>query len=108
MTHCRVEQDLNKFLAEEETTFHRMEAIEYREKEVRETFCDIANGPEGFDHACYWLGGEFSEELMDNALSVLFGDTNPYFEEAVTRKAAEMVDADKPEPDAPDYDDDRL
>ncbi len=104
MTHCRVEQDLNKHLAEEETAFHRMEAIEYREREVRETFIDIAMAADGFEGACHWLGGVFSEELMDNALSALFGDTNPYFLEAVTRKATEIVDSEQPEPDAPDYD----
>lgn len=102
MTHCRVEQDLHKHLLAEEAHYDRADAIEEKEKEVREIFCDIANGPNGFDHACYWMSGEFSEELMDNALSFLFGDTNTYFKDAITKKASELVDAEQPEQDAPE------
>jgi len=105
MTHCRVEQDLHKHLAEEETTFDRMDAIEAKEKDVEEEFTDRAKGVDGLEDAFHWLGGVFNDELMNNAIKYLFGDgSNLIFEEAVSAKAEELLDAEQPEPDAPDYD----
>ncbi len=108
MTHCRVEQDLAKHLAEEEVSFGRMDAIEAKEKDVEEEFTKRAKGVDGIEDAFHWLGGVFNNELMSNAISYLFGDgSNLAFEEAVSAKAEELLDADWSEPDAPDYDDER-
>jgi len=103
MTHCRVEQDLNKHLEEEETTFAKMDALEDKVKIVEDDFRERARVG-GLDEACYWLAGAYIDESIANAASIILGVTSDYFESLVAIKAQELLDADQPEPDAPDYD----
>ena len=105
MERCYNTEALNKHLEEEENHFAKEETLEDKARIVEEKFTEMANGPDGIDHAFYWLGGVFNEELMDAAISYLFGDgNNKNFEDAVEAKAQELLDADCSEPEPPEND----
>ena len=90
MTRCRVSEDLINLT--DDISFDRMEAIEVATKAVYKRFSELVKD-DGFNTACYWLGGVFSEELLDNVVRGLCGDDNSYFDECVSRKAEELVDS---------------
>ena len=92
MTHCRVEQDLNKHLAEEETTFDRMDAIEKKIPDVEERFSEILKA-DGIYESCEYLAGRFVDEAVNNVTSALLSDdNNSYFQDLVNKKAEWLLD----------------
>ena len=92
MTHCRVEQDLNKHMTELDKDDRRADFHEDKCREVEQEFKAIAE-QDGLDDAISYLSESFYKEALDNAALILLGgNDNDYFEQLISTKADWLLD----------------
>lgn len=92
MERCRVEQDLDKHMAELDKDDRRADFHEDKCREVEQEFKAIAE-QDGLDDAISYLTESFINEAINNAALILLGGKdNDYFEQLISTKADWLLD----------------
>ena len=88
---CAVTESLNKYLDEEDNRIAEIDDLERVIESVIEDFEEMAKA-DSFEDAFAWLAGSFYAEAEDNAINLMIGNNNDYFNNLFETKAKEIIE----------------